>query len=95
MTVRAAESIVLRPLVTEKTLRLAEKQNAYTFRVALDANKIQIRDAVQRLFKVGVVNVRTFRCLGKARRMGRSFGTTSDWKRAVVRVKPGDAIEFY
>ena len=87
--------IVLRPVVTEKTLRLAEKENAYTFRVALSANKVQVREAIEKLFKVGVVAVRTASQMGKFRRMGRSFGTTSPWKKAVVQVKAGDSIEFY
>ncbi|MEZ6008219.1 MAG: 50S ribosomal protein L23 [Planctomycetota bacterium] len=92
---RMPQDVVLRPVVTEKTLRLAEKQNAYTFRVAENANKVQIRDAIQRLFDVSVTDVRTSRQLGKFRRMGRSFGRTSPWKRAVVKVKAGDSIEFY
>jgi large subunit ribosomal protein L23 len=87
--------IVLRPLVTEKSLRLAERQNTYTFRVRESANKIQIRDAIERVFKVDVEDVRTQRVVGKFRRMGRSMGTTPSWKKAVVRVKQGQTIDFY
>ncbi len=90
-----AENIVLRPLVTEKTLRMAERDRAYTFQVLLAANKVQIRDAIEELFKVKVTGVRTSTYLGKGRRMGRYFGTTPTWKRAVVSVKEGDTIDFY
>jgi large subunit ribosomal protein L23 len=86
---------VLRPLVTEKTLRLAERTHAYTFQVRRDANKVQIRDAVERLFKVTVVDVRTGNHRGKFKRMGRSVGRRPDWKKAVVQVRAGDSIEFY
>lgn len=89
------QDIVLRPVVTEKTLRAAERQNAYTFRVREDANKVQIRDAVERLFKVTVTDVRTQRYSGKRRRVGRSLGFTKAWKKAVVSVKQGDSIDFY
>ena len=87
--------VVLRPLVTEKSLRLAERQNTYTFRVKENANKVQIRDAIERLFKVQVEDVRTQRVFGKMRRMGRSVGQTAPWKKAVVRVKAGQTIDFY
>jgi large subunit ribosomal protein L23 len=87
--------IVLKPLITEKTLRMAERDNAYTFKVRTTANKVQVRDAVERIFKVSVVAVRTQNCIGKFRRMGRSTGATSNWRKAVVKVKQGDSIEFY
>jgi large subunit ribosomal protein L23 len=89
------QDIVLRPLVTEKTLRLAERLNAYTFQVRRECNKIQIKDAVESLFKVGVVEVRTANHLGKFKRFGRSYGRRPDWKKAVVQVRTGDTIEFY
>jgi len=85
----------MRPLVTEKTLRIAERENAYTFQVARNSNKIQIRAAIEALFNVKVIGVRTANYLGKARRMGRYTGSTSAWKKAVVRLKDGDTIEFY
>ena len=71
MTAQMPQDIVLRPVVTEKTLKMAERENTYTFRVANTANKVQIRDAIERLFKVDVVDVRTQNYLGKARRVGR------------------------
>ena len=89
------EEVVLRPVVTEKTLRAAERHNSYTFEVAMAANKVQIRRAVENLFEVGVTEVRTQRYLGKRRRMGRSVGTTGNWKKAIIRLKEGDSIDFY
>jgi large subunit ribosomal protein L23 len=81
-------------MVTEKSLTRAERRNTYTFEVAPNANKVQIRDAVEKIFKVAVTGVRTQTCHGKVRRMGRSVGRTADWKKAIVRVKAGDSIEF-
>lgn len=95
MRAKSPEEIVLRPLITEKTLRIAERENAYTFQVDRNANKVQVRDAIERLFSVSVTDVRTQNMMGKFRRMGRSFGSTSNWKKAVVKVKEGDTIEFY
>ena len=89
------QDIVLRPVVTEKTLKESERHNTYTFRVRESANKIQIRQAVESLFKVSVEGVRTQRYLGKRRRMGRHVGLTPSWKKAIVRVKEGDTIDFY
>jgi large subunit ribosomal protein L23 len=90
----AHRDVILRPLVTEKTLRRSERQNAYTFEVRTGANKIQIRDAVEHLFKVKVLDVRTQNLLGKQRRMGRSVGFTTSWKKAIVALEPGQTIEF-
>ena len=95
MRAKSPEEIVLRPVITEKTLRIAERENAYTFQVDRNANKVQVRDAIERLFSVSVTDVRTQNMMGKFRRMGRSFGATSNWKKAVVKVKEGDTIEFY
>lgn len=90
----AAHDILLRPLVTEKSLKRAERRNTYTFEVAPRANKVQIRHAVERIFNVTVTGVRTQIAHGKSRRMGRWVGQTSDFKKAIVRVKTGDSIEF-
>ena len=94
MKPRHLHEVLLRPMVTEKTLGRAERRNTYTFEVAANANKVQIREAVQKVFKVTVTGVRTQTCHGKMRRMGRSIGRTADWKKAIVRVKAGDSIEF-
>ena len=91
----AWQDVVLRPVVTEKTIAMAERANTYTFVVREGANKIQIREAVARIFKVEVDDVRTQRYLGKHRRVGRHVGTTGNWKKAIVRVKEGHTIAFY
>ncbi|MDJ0520921.1 MAG: 50S ribosomal protein L23 [Planctomycetota bacterium] len=89
------QDIVLNPVITEKTLRLAERTNSYTFKVRTGANKVQVRDAIERLFGVTVLGVRTQNYVGKFRRVGRYVGSTPNWKKAVVKVKEGDTIEFY
>ena len=95
MRTKSPEEIVLRPVITEKTLRIAERENAYTFQVHVTANKVQVRDAIERLFNVAVVDVRTQNIQGKRRRMGRYVGTTGNWKKAVVKVREGDTIDFH
>ncbi|MBM3322070.1 50S ribosomal protein L23 [candidate division WOR-3 bacterium] len=88
-----ATAVIVGAIVTEKTERLRANENKYTFRVATGANKVDVRRAVERLFKVHVtdVHVATFR--GKVRRMGRYSGRRPDWKKAVVTVKKGESIE--
>lgn len=89
-----ARDILIRPIVTEKSTALME-QGKYTFRVPLAATKIQIRQAVEQVFKVKVQAVNTMRYEGKLKRMGRTQGRRSDWKKAVVTLKPGEAIELF
>ena len=89
-----ARDILIRPIVTEKSTALME-QGKYTFRVPLAATKIQIRQAVEQTFKVKVQAVNTMRYEGKLKRMGRTQGRRSDWKKAVVTLKPGEAIELF
>ena len=91
----AAHDIVLRPVVTEKTLREAQKLGAYTFAVHSEANKIQIRRAIETLFSVTVTDVRTAMRPGKPHRVGWSVSTTPAWKRATVTVKTGQSIDIY
>lgn len=89
------EKILKRPIfLTEKASRLRE-QNKVVFEVARDANKIQIREAVQKLFKVTVTDVRTMVYRGKDRRMGRTYAKLQNWKKAVITLKPGDTIQFF
>ncbi len=85
--------VILSLVVTEKAERLKAEQNRYTFKVARTANKIEVRDAVERLFKVHVREVRVMNFLGKMRRMGRFSGRRPDWKKAIVTVKQGERIE--
>jgi large subunit ribosomal protein L23 len=85
--------VILSQVVTEKAERLKAEQSRYTFKVAPTANKIEVRDAVQQLFKVHVREVRVMNYLGKLRRMGRFSGRRPDWKKAVVTLKQGERIE--
>lgn len=90
-----ARDIIIRPVVSEKTYLLAES-GKYTFEVAGDANKIEIREAVETQFHVRVVSVNTLWVRGKKRRLGRlPQGTTRRWKKAVVKVAEGDSIPIF
>ncbi|MFZ0660242.1 MAG: 50S ribosomal protein L23 [Candidatus Binataceae bacterium] len=89
------EQIVMAPLITEKGTFVGEKSNQVVFRVRLDASKDLIRDAVEQLFKVTVLKVRTIKLMGKNRRRGAIKGRRSDWKKAYVTLKDGDRIEFF
>lgn len=85
--------IVHSAVITEKTERLKTEENKYTFKVAAGANKIEIRHAVEKLFKVHVTAVHVMVNPGKERRMGRYTGRRPDWKKAVVTLKKGETIE--
>ncbi|QJW45029.1 50S ribosomal protein L23 [bacterium BFN5] len=89
-----ARDVLLRPMVTEKTTSLMQ-DSKYTFVVAPSANKIEIRKAVEEIFKVKVLDVHTIRVLGKTKRMGRTQGKRSDYKKAIVKLAPGERIEFF
>ncbi len=92
---KTAQDIIIAPVITEKSMSgIADKK--YTFKVAKDANKYQIADAVEKLFKVDVAKVNTINVRGKARRMGRYEGYTAAYKKAIVTLKPDSkAIEFF
>jgi large subunit ribosomal protein L23 len=105
---REAQAIIKRPLLTEKSSRLRETGGAadrhaegdtyaqqVVFEVARDANKVEIRTAVQALFKVTVTGVRTLVVRGKQKRVGKFSGRRPSWKKAFVTLKPGDNIEFF
>ena len=86
--------IVKRPLVTEKSIRMGAL-NKYCFEVDLNANKIEIGQAVEAIYRVKVVDVNTLRVKGKSKRLGRyPEGKTPDWKKAVVTLQPGQRIEI-
>lgn len=90
------EQIVRRPIIlTEKSSRLREQGNKVIFEVRREANKIQIKNAIQALFKVGVVDVNTLVMRGKEKRMGRGYARLRNWKKAIVTLKPGDEIQFF
>ena len=92
---RDPRQVVLRPLVTEKATTLKDEQNKVTFQVAMDANKVEVRQAVETIFKVKVTDVRTQVVFGKMKRMGRYLGRRPSWKKAVVRLQPGSKIELF
>ena len=87
--------IIQAPLITEKGSLLVEKANQVLFKVRPDANKIEVKRAVEALFKVKVLKVRMARCLGKVRRVGRNSGRLPEWKKAYVTLKEGDKIDFF
>jgi large subunit ribosomal protein L23 len=89
------ESIILSPLVTEKGTLASEKANQVVFRVRPYASKDLVREAVEQLFKVTVLKVRTSNYLGKERKRGLIRGAKPDWKKAYVTLKEGDRIEFF
>ncbi|HUS58030.1 MAG TPA: 50S ribosomal protein L23 [Planctomycetota bacterium] len=85
--------IIIRPVVTERAYQTQEG-NAYTFEVAPDANKAQIKDAVEALFSVKVIDVRTMHKRGKARRRRFIVGRTRRWKKAIVKLSPEHTLEI-
>ena len=91
---RAPREILIRPLMTEKSMRQKEEQNTVTFRVRPDANKVEIRAAVEAVFNVKVASVRTASFEGKLKRMGRHQGRRTDWKKAIVQLAPGHKIDL-
>ena len=90
-----AHQVIRRPLVTEKSNIGREEKNLATFAVDPRANKHDIRRAVEELFRVEVLSVRTMRQPRKTRRIGRHVGRRSEWKKAIVRLAEGQSIEFF
>jgi large subunit ribosomal protein L23 len=86
--------VIKKPLITEKGTRQKESHNQVSLRVDRRANKMEIRQAVEQLFKEKVLVVKTMNMTGKKRRVGRNLGTKSDWKKAIVKLAPGKTIEF-
>ncbi len=84
--------VIKGPIITEKTHMLKDMANKVTFRVDVKANKIEIRKALEELFKVKVLAVNTVNMKGKKKTMGRTEGVRSDWKKAIVTLAPGDKI---
>ena len=87
--------VLIRPLLTEKLTGLREKTNTVVFVVHPDANRIQIRQAVEALLKVKVVKINVMNIRGKVKRLGRFSGRRSDWKKALVTLKEGEKLEMY
>jgi large subunit ribosomal protein L23 len=89
------QKVIRKPLITEKSTQQKEANRQYAFEVDRNANKIEIQSAIERLFKVKVLDVRTCNVLGKVKRLGRRFGKRPDWKKAIVTLKEGDRIDFF
>jgi len=87
--------VLLKPLVTEKGVHRATRNNQYAFQIHRDATKIDVRKAVESLFDVKVQKVRTQTRKGKFRRFRYRMGKTSDWKKAIVQLHPDDRIDFF
>ncbi len=83
------------PLMTEKSMMLREEGNKYVFRVHPDANKYQIKQAVETAFKVKVEKINTMNVTGKKKRLGRYQGKKSNWKKAVITLPEGQSIEYF
>jgi len=92
---RDPRDVIVRPVVTEASAMLQEDERTYTFIVAKDANKIEIRHAVQTLFDVIVQDVRTANYPSKVRRVGRSVGRKAGYKKALVKLAEGNSIDVY
>jgi large subunit ribosomal protein L23 len=90
------ESVIRRPIfLTEKSNTLRGKNNQVVFEVLRDANKVQIKDAVQKMFNVKVLDVNTMLYRGKDRRMGRGYAKLQNWKKAIITLAEGENIDFF
>jgi large subunit ribosomal protein L23 len=92
---KSARKIIVSPLISEKGANLRVDQNKFVFRVDRKANKLQIKKAVEELFKVKVEDVTTITVHGRPKRLGRFEGRRSDWKKAIVKLKKGETIELF
>lgn len=92
---RRVDQIILRPLMTEKSAMATEADNTYAFEVGKDATKIEIKEAVERLFDVRVSTVRTMVVRGKVKRFGRHYGKRPNWKKAYVTVDGDEVLNVY
>ena len=92
---KAPQDIIIKPIITERSMD-ALQSGKYTFKVDKNANKIEIADAVEKLFDVKVAKVNTLNCNGRTKRVGRYVGQTADWKKAIVTLKEDSkTIEFF
>ena len=89
------KNIIRRPVITEKATWLKENENKYVFEIEKNCNKIEIKHAIEELFKVTVTNISTYTTHGKVRTRGKFRGKRPDWKRAIVQLQKGDTIEFF
>ncbi len=94
MNFERLHQIILAPVISEKATRVAEKRNQAVFKVVRDAQKPEIKEAVEKLFSVKVTNVSTLNVKGKTKRFGQTVGKRSDWKKAYVTLAEGQEIDF-
>jgi large subunit ribosomal protein L23 len=87
--------VIKKPLITEKTTIEKDSKGIVAFQVHRDANKLEIKEAAEKLFKVEVVEVRTVNVAGKVKRVGKNFGKRSNWKKAYVTLKEGSSVDFF
>ncbi|KPL04864.1 MAG: 50S ribosomal protein L23 [candidate division Zixibacteria bacterium SM1_73] len=92
---REPRKIIRMPLVSEKSTNMRIKENKYVFKVDKKANKLEIKRAIEELFKVKVEDVTTMMMHGKPKRLGRFEGRRPDWKKAIVRLKKGETLELF
>ena len=88
-------NIIIEPIITEKSNTQKEEAQQVTFKVPLWATKIQIREAVEKVFEKKVLDVKTMKVKGKVKRLGRHTGKRPDWKKAIIKLKPGERIDFF
>lgn len=92
---KAVRDIIYQAIISEKGTILKDDQNRYIFKVHSEANKIEIKRAIETAFTVKVIDVKTINMKGKTKRLGRFEGRRSDWKKAIVRLKAGDSIDIF
>ncbi|MCK5833877.1 50S ribosomal protein L23 [bacterium] len=92
---RDPRKVLVKPILTEKSNMFKETENVFTFKVAKDANKEDIKRSVEAIFKVHVTSVRTANYMGKPKRRGKWEGRRSSWKKAVIKLAPGDRIDIF
>jgi large subunit ribosomal protein L23 len=87
-------TVIRKPMLTEKCHDMKEKHNQVAFQIDRRANKVQVKEAVEKIFKVKVKRVNVMNVAGKKKRLGRNMGKRSDWRKAVVTLMPGETIEI-
>ncbi len=95
MSLERYYQIIRHPIISEKSTELKGTHNQLVFKVAMDANKIEIKKAIESIFGVKVLSVRTMRVEGKKKRLGRFEGKRPNWKKAIVKLKEGDTVDFF
>jgi len=90
-----SHDLIKRPLITEKTNIQKESYNQITFEIDRSANRVEVKKAVENIFNVKVASVRTVQVKGKIKRRGRILGKRKDWKKAIVKLMPGERIDFF